>query len=279
MQVDIQGLSFKYDGEAQPALVEVDCRLNPGERICVIGASGSGKSTLLMLLTGLLPVKSGRINYRGQPAGKAGQRWLRAQVGYAMQQPERQLYCPTAWAEVMQGPHNLGWPTQKAEVAVASALRRLGLDVARARRHSPFQYSGSEQRMICLAGTIATQPRLLVLDEPTAGLDMPAARRVLEAISTAGTPDSITVLATHNLEVALRFGTRVLVLCRGRLVLDAHPDFLFSSYSTLPACGLAASPLNQLAAALHQGGWHVPAGRRWEPAALAELLASQWQER
>lgn len=265
---------YKEEGAHQSALDDISFTIGSGERVSLVGASGSGKSTLLLILAGLLAPDRGCLEYGGQPSGvKAGKEWLRRRVAVAFQHPEQQLFAQTALADIMQGPLNLGRTKTQAQDIATTSLRELGLDVARAGRESPFRYSGSEQRRIALAGVLAMQPRLLLLDEPTAGLDAPARELVLQALARASSTGGSCVLATHDIALAASFSSRILVLHHGRLVCDSHPGWLFADYESLGNCGLAPAPLDRLAAVLHGAcGWELPA-RRWEPATLATALA------
>jgi len=278
MLVALAHLSYKYKSEynLSPALSDISFTLRPGERISLVGASGSGKSTLLLILAGLLQPNEGRLKYGGEPVGsKARKAWRRRRVAIAFQQPEQQLFAATALADVMQGPLNLGRTKAQAKETATALLISLGIDAERAATASPFCYSGSEKRLIGLAGVLAMQPRLLLLDEPTAGLDGPAKDRVLQALAVATADGCSCVLATHDISLAESFSPRMLVLHLGRLVSDSHPGWLYALYGSLAQCGLWPEPLDELAAMLHnQGGWQLPA-RKWEPMALASALAAE----
>jgi energy-coupling factor transporter ATP-binding protein EcfA2 len=215
--ISVRELTFRYpNGHA--ALRNVSFTIDLGERVAVVGPNGAGKSTLLLHLNGLLPVhgtNSGSVAIHGTAIGKGTLPVVRRQVGFVFQDPDDQLFCSTVAEDVAFGPTNFGLANGDLPERVRRCLEQVGLP-----EHGPRmigQLSFGERKRVCLAGVLACDPSILVLDEPTANLD-PRARRQLLAIirNTAAT----LVMATHDLEFVLDACQRVIVLDEGRLVAD-----------------------------------------------------------
>lgn len=218
--IDVRHLSFRYPN-GHPALQQISFSLAQGERLAIVGPNGAGKSTLLLHLNGLLPVRfavpgsPAEVTILGNPVGPAMLSEIRRQVGFVFQDPDDQLFCSTVAEDVAFGPKNFGVRDGDMSERVRRCLEQVGLP-----EHGPRmigQLSFGERKRVCLAGVLACEPAILVLDEPTANLD-PRARRQLLAIlqHTAAT----LVMATHDLEFVLDSCHRVLVLDEGRIVGD-----------------------------------------------------------
>lgn len=223
--IDVRNLSFRYpNGHA--ALQQISCSISPGERVAIVGPNGAGKSTLLLHLNGLLPQthlvngSSHEVLIHGVRVQKSSLASVRRQVGFVFQDPDDQLFCSTVADDVAYGPKNFGVPD------VSDRVRR-SLELVGLPEHGPRmigQLSFGERKRVCLAGVLACEPAILVLDEPTANLD-PRARRQLLAIIRQTT--ATLVMATHDLEFVLDACPRVLVLDQGKLVADgAAQDIL-----------------------------------------------------
>ncbi len=218
--IDVHGLTFLYpNGHA--ALQQISFRLAKGERLAIVGPNGAGKSTLLLHLNGLLPVRlaasesSADVTILGLPIGPATLPQIRRQVGFVFQDPDDQLFCSTVAEDVAFGPKNFGLGDWNLSERVQRCLEQVGLP-----EHGPRmigQLSFGERKRVCLAGVLACEPAILVLDEPTANLD-PRARRQLLAILQQTT--ATLVMATHDLEFVLDSCLRVIVLDEGRIVGD-----------------------------------------------------------
>lgn len=282
MKVEVRAVScwHIHANSTQAALNQVSFDCITGECVGIVGASGAGKSTLLSVLAGLIPIQKGSISYTGAPAKAPLLRhWLRKNVGIAFQQPEQQLFARTALADVMYGPLNLGYSTQEARQAAIEALQLLGLDAKIASERSPFAYSGGERRLIALAGIFAMQPKLLLLDEPTAGLDALARQRVMAAVTVLVNNGATCLLATHELALAQKMCVRLLVLKEGCLIADCHPEWLFSRANAMLSCGFRPEPLTELVDLLNAHGWQLPNRKIWTPPELAAKIAQYWQTR
>jgi cobalt/nickel transport system ATP-binding protein len=196
-------------------LDRVSLSVSAGERVFIDGASGAGKSTLLHALLGFVPRSGGTVQLLGQPCvDERDFAPSRGAVGLLFQDPDDQLLGPTVFEDVEFGPLNLGLPPVEAHQAAHAALARVGIDHLEGR--PVHELSGGEKRLAALAGVLAMQPRVLLLDEPTTGLDEMASTRVLEVLAATGLP---MLVATHDAQCVARLATRVLTLRNGRLLL------------------------------------------------------------
>ena len=233
----VSGVSYSYTPR-HAALDDVSFQVLEGETCAVVGQTGSGKSTLLRLLCGLEAPDEGSVEVAGATtATKRGRRDVRRAVGYVMQHPERQLFAQTVESDVAFGPRNMGLPADEVARRVDHALDLVGL--AAKKDLSPFELSGGQKRLAAIAGVLAMQPKLLVLDEPTAGLD-PRGRAGLRRLLAELRAHGVTIVqVTHSMEDAAR-ADRVVVLDESRVIADGAPAEVFSPENAerLHACGL-----------------------------------------
>ena len=233
----VSGISYSYTPR-HAALDDVSFQVLEGETCAVVGQTGSGKSTLLRLLCGLEAPDEGSVEVAGATtATKRGRRDVRRAVGYVMQHPERQLFAQTVESDVAFGPRNMGLPADEVAHRVDHALDLVGL--AAKKDLSPFELSGGQKRLAAIAGVLAMQPKLLVLDEPTAGLD-PRGRAGLRRLLAELRAHGVTIVqVTHSMEDAAR-ADRVVVLDESRVIANGAPAEVFSPENAgrLHACGL-----------------------------------------
>jgi energy-coupling factor transporter ATP-binding protein EcfA2 len=215
--IELRDLQYRYPDGAQ-ALRGVSFAVAPGECVGLIGPNGAGKSTLLLHLNGLLPEKldgQSAVLIQGQPITADNALAVRRQVGFLFQDPNDQLFCPTVFEDVAFGPQQFGADAREVQSRVTRALAQVNLAGFEAR--SPHHLSGGEKRRVCLAGVLACEPSLLVLDEPTSNLD-PRGRRDLKQLLRE---IPITkIVATHDLEFVAELCSRVVVLSSGQVVAD-----------------------------------------------------------
>lgn len=265
----VSGVSFSYTPR-HAALNDVSFQVLEGESCAVVGQTGSGKSTLLRLLCGLEAPDAGTVEVAGATtATKRGCRDVRRAVGYVMQHPERQLFAQTVESDVAFGPSNMGLPADEVAHRVGHALDLVGL--AAKKDLSPFELSGGQKRLAAIAGVLAMQPKLLVLDEPTAGLD-PRGRAGLRRLLAELRDHGITIVqVTHSMEDAAR-ADRVVVLDQSRVIADGTPAEVFSpdNAARLHACGLGIPRPLAYARSLEKKG--VPA--LGDPLTIEELAAA-----
>lgn len=241
------------------ALKDVNFVIRPGEFIGLIGHTGSGKSTLVQHLNGLLMPDAGTIYFDGEDITEKGydKKKLRSKVGLVFQYPEHQLFEETVFADVCFGPKNMGLSRKEAELKAYEALKKVGVEEIYFDQ-SPFDLSGGQKRRVAIAGVLAMQPEILVLDEPTAGLDPKGRKELLERIRKLREKDGITViLVSHSMEDVAEYVNRIMVMNEGRLLYDAPTKEVFSHYKELEEIGLMAPQVTYVMRDLEEAGLPV----------------------
>ena len=262
MAIKIEHLNYIYSpGTAfeRQALKDICLELPDGQFIGVIGHTGSGKSTLIQHLNGLVKATSGNVYYNGKNIYAEDYRMkdLRSKVGLVFQYPEYQLFETDVFTDVCFGPKNLGLPLEEVEERAREALRLVGLK-EKYYKMSPFELSGGQKRRAAIAGILAMKPEVLVLDEPTAGLDPRGRDDILDQMAALHEEKKITViLVSHSMEDVARYVERIIVMNRGQVMYDDTPRRVFSHYKELEHVGLAAPQVTYLMQELHRQGWPV----------------------
>jgi energy-coupling factor transport system ATP-binding protein len=259
---------------AQAALKDISLEIARGSCVAIIGVTGSGKSTLVQHFNGLLRPSSGMLLVDGfdLAATDLDLRALRRQVGMLFQMPEAQLFAPTVLADVAFGPRQAGLSLPEAHARAAAALDQVGLSPAVYAMRSPFELSGGQMRRAALAGVLALAPSVLVLDEPTVGLDAPGRAEFYTYVRRAQRERGVTlVLVSHDMAEVAALADWLVVLHAGRLVAQGPPSALFAEGDRLRAWGLAASPLAELLSQLRQAGVALPPDLQTVEAAVAAL--------
>jgi energy-coupling factor transport system ATP-binding protein len=242
------------------ALRGISLDIEDGEFVGIIGQTGSGKSTLVQLFNGLLRPTSGEAEINGIITSKpeVKLRRLRQQVGLVFQFPEHQLFGETVEFDVGFGPRNQGLPDDEIAARVRDALTLVDLDPEIGQR-SPFDLSGGQMRRVAIAGVLAMKPSILILDEPTAGLDPRGRDEILEKIASLQRERGITViLVTHSMEDVARLVDRLVVVHRGAISYDGSPREVFRHASSLTDMGLSVPQSTLVLQALRKRGWEVP---------------------
>ena len=263
---------------ARTALREVSLEIGPGERVGILGPTGSGKSTLVQHLAGLLEPATGRVWLDGVAANARtpAARALRHRVGLAFQYPEDQIFEQTVFREVAFGPRNLALDGAEVDLRVRWALEMVGLDPVAVERRVPFTLSGGEMRRVALAGILAMRPEVLVLDEPTAGLDPRGRRELLARVLHWREETRATlILVSHDLDELARVVERVVVLAGGRVVADGPVRRVLSDRELLRAAGLDVPQPVALLQRLREAGWEVRTDRLLPEEAAAEILQAR----
>ncbi|MCQ4635454.1 energy-coupling factor transporter ATPase [Anaerovorax odorimutans] len=260
MSIQVNNLTHIYS-EGMPhqsvALEDVTFSADDGQFIGIIGHTGSGKSTLVQHLNGLLKPKSGTIVVSGTDITASGvvMRDIRRKIGLVFQYPEYQLFEETVEKDVAFGPLNLGLDEAEVSVRVREALDLVGLDYEEIHERSPFDLSGGQKRRVAIAGVIAMKPEVLILDEPTAGLDPKAHQDVLKMIETVHAHEkNIIFLVSHNMNDIARMADKILVMDSGKLVMHGTPEEVFSREEELTSMGLALPEPAQLMKLARQKG-------------------------
>jgi energy-coupling factor transport system ATP-binding protein len=262
------------------ALRGVTLSIDAGEFVGLLGPTGSGKSTLIQHFNALLRPTSGSVHVAGidlsQP--RADVRTVRRQVGLVFQYPEHQLFEETVFDDVAYGPRNLGLATQEIQDRVHDALRLVGVDPDAFGRRSPFSLSGGEMRRVAIAGVLAMQPQVLVLDEPAAGLDPQGKQEILGQIRTLHRDRGLTViLITHSMDEAAQLVDRIVVLKGGQVAMDGPARGIFRRADELAALGLGVPAITDLMLRLRHRGVAVrPDVLSLEEARAAILEAVRW---
>lgn len=284
MPIEVKHLVHTYsEGSAfqSTAINDVSVTLNDGEFICVVGHTGSGKSTFVQHLNGLLKPSSGQILIDGEDLNgeKVNRRAVRQKVGLVFQYPEYQLFEETIAKDIAFGPKNMGLPAEEIEIRVRRAMAHVGLDYERFKDHSPFELSGGQMRRVAIAGVLAMEPRVLILDEPCAGLDPKGRDEILKMLKALHAEGNVTiVMVSHSMDDVARLATRVLVMSHGMLVKDGTPEVIFSDSESLRAIGLDIPEAVKLAERLREKGIDIPKNVYTEEAMKDAILAI-WKER
>ncbi|MBM6869277.1 energy-coupling factor transporter ATPase [Pseudoflavonifractor phocaeensis] len=230
------------------ALVDVDFAAYEGEYLGIIGHTGSGKSTLIQHLNGLLQPTSGRVLFQGQDiwASKARTRQTRFQVGLVFQYPEYQLFEETVYQDISFGPKNMGLDEREIDRRVRRAASFVGLTDAQLEK-SPFELSGGQKRRVAIAGVIAMEPKVLILDEPTAGLDPVGVEQILGNIRDYHKANNATIiLVSHSMEEMARTVDRLVVINDGRIPFEGPPREIFRHGAELEAMGLGVPQMTRV---------------------------------
>ena len=251
MSIKAVDLNYVYSGGTafeQHALFDVNFEIQDGEFVGLIGHTGSGKSTLTQHLNGLLRASSGALYYNGENIYDPGydMKSLRSKVGLVFQYPEHQLFEIDVLTDVCFGPKNLGLSQEEAEQRARQALALVGLDESYYRQ-SPFELSGGQKRRAAIAGVLAMEPEVLILDEPTAGLDPRGRDEILDVIKGLHEGRGLTIiLVSHSMEDVARYAERLIVMNHGSKMFDGTPREVFRHYKELEAIGLAAPQITYL---------------------------------
>ena len=263
--IEVKNLTHIYN-EGLPhesvALDDVSFRIEDKSFVGVIGHTGSGKSTLLQHLNGLLKPESGTIVIDGVDITDSHTMMLdiRKKVGLVFQYPEYQLFEETVAKDVAFGPTNLGLDQEEIDARVRESIELVGLDYERLKDKSPFELSGGQKRRVAIAGVLAMKPDILVLDEPTAGLNPKAHFDILDMVADIHKRENnITIFVSHNMNDIARMSDQVLVIDKGRLAMDGTPSEVFRREEELKAMGLALPDATEIVSQLRKRGMELPA--------------------
>ena len=251
-----QGTPFEH-----VALDNVDLTVAPGEYLAVIGRTGSGKSTLMQHLNGLLRPTSGQVLFEGEDiwGSKERTRQVRFQVGLVFQYPEYQLFEETVYRDIAFGPTNMGLDQAEVDRRVRQAARFVGLSDHTLEK-SPFDLSGGQKRRVAIAGVIAMEPKVLILDEPTAGLDPAGAAQILGNIRAYHREKKAAIiLVSHSMNEVAREAQRLVVFRDGTIPYSGTPQEVFSHGAELERMGLGVPEMTRVFARLRDMGYEVPA--------------------
>ena len=278
MSIKAVDLNYVYGGGTafeQHALFDVNLEIEDGEFVGLIGHTGSGKSTLIQHLNGLIKASAGELYYNGENIYSQGydMKRLRSKVGLVFQYPEHQLFEVDVLTDVCFGPKNQGLSSEEAEVRAKKALEQVGLDPSYYKQ-SPFELSGGQKRRVAIAGVLAMQPEVLILDEPTAGLDPRGRDEILDQIDRLHRERHMTIiLVSHSMEDVARYADRLIVMNHGQKVFDGAPKEVFRHYRELETMGLAAPQITYLVHDLKAKGIDIDNDITTVPEAREAILA------
>lgn len=260
MSIKVEHLTHIYD-KGMPsesvALDDVSFTAEDGQFIGIIGHTGSGKSTLLQHLNGLLKPDEGTVTVGDVDITQPGISMveIRKRIGLVFQYPEYQLFEETVAKDVAFGPKNLGLSETEIEERVKEAIELVGLDYETVKDRSPFELSGGQKRRVAIAGVVAMRPEVLILDEPTAGLDPKAHKDVLNMVEEVHRrTGNITIFVSHNMADIARLSDKILVIHNGKLVTEGSPKEVFSQKETLRSVGLDLPPVTEFTEGLRERG-------------------------
>lgn len=262
MSIKLDHINYIYSqGTAyeKQALKDICLEIPHGEFVGVIGHTGSGKSTLIQHLNGLIKATSGALYYNGENIYENGynMRELRTQVGLVFQYPEHQLFEVDVLTDVCFGPKNQGLSKEECEKRALEALKLVGLK-EKYYKSSPFELSGGQKRRVAIAGVLAMRPKVLVLDEPTAGLDPKGRDDILDQIAYLHKESDLTViLVSHSMEDIAKYADRIIVMNKGEVMYNDEPKKVFAHYKELEEVGLAAPQVTYIMHELKQAGLEV----------------------
>lgn len=283
MAIEIRNLNHIYGKDTifeKYALKDVNMKIEDGEFIGLIGHTGSGKSTLTQHLNGLLKASDGDILYNGESIYREGysMKQLRSKVGLVFQYPEHQLFEVDVFSDVCFGPKNLGLPQDEIEERAKEALAMVGLNES-FYKQSPFELSGGQKRRVAIAGVLAMKPEVLILDEPTAGLDPKGRDDILGLVAKLHEENKITIiLVSHSMEDVAKYVSRLVVMNQGEKVFDGTPKEVFRHYKELEAIGLAAPQITYVVQALRERGVMISEDVTTVEEAKAEIL-KLWKQK
>ena len=277
MAIKLEHVNYIYGADTElsvAALKDVNLEIKDGEFIGLIGHTGSGKSTLVQHLNGLLRASDGVITYNGKNIYDKDYKMkeLRSKVGLVFQYPEHQLFEVDVFSDVCFGPKNLGLSQKEVELRAYEALKLVGLP-DECFYQSPFELSGGQKRRVAIAGVLAMKPEILILDEPTAGLDPKGRDEILGQVKKLHDEGNITVvLVSHSMEDVANYVNRIVVMNRGEILFDDTPKKVFACYKELENIGLAAPQVTYMMHQLLEAGFPVRTDATTIKEAAAEIM-------
>ena len=283
MPIEVSHLTHCYsEGSAlrTVALNDVSFRIENGEFVGIIGHTGSGKSTLVQHLNGLLKPTSGQVLVDGEDLNgeHVNRRALRQRIGLVFQYPEYQLFEETVAKDIAFGPKNQGLSAAEIDERVRYAMDCVHLDYQKYAERSPFELSGGQMRRVAIAGVLAMRPSVLIMDEPTAGLDPRGRDRILSMLEELHARENVTILmVSHSMDDMARLATRLIVMSDGKIVADGTPREIFMQEEMMTSIGLDVPEAARLCARLRAKGYDLPADL-FRPEQLKEQLLRLWKE-
>ncbi len=282
MSIEVRHLTHTYsEGSALStvALSDVCMTIEDGEFLGIIGHTGSGKSTLVQHLNGLLKPTSGQVLVDGEDLNgeHVNRRALRQRIGLVFQYPEYQLFEETVAKDIAFGPKNQGLSKEEIDERVRYAMDCVHLDYEKYSERSPFELSGGQMRRVAIAGVLAMRPSVLILDEPTAGLDPRGRDRILTMLEELHARENVTiVMVSHSMDDMARLATRLIVMADGKILAAGTPREIFAQEEMMVSAGLGVPEAARLCRALRAKGYSLPADL-YRPDELKEHILRLWK--
>lgn len=276
MLIELDNVTHVYQDENNvKALAEINLEISRGEFIGIVGHTGSGKSTLVQLFNGLIIPSSGTVKVNGKNITneKSNLKETRRHVGLVFQYPEHQLFEESVYQDIAFGPKNLGFNDQEIESRVKEVMELVGLNYSDFKDRSPFNLSGGQQRKVAIAGVLALKPDVLVLDEPSAGLDPQGRKQLAELLKYLYNElDMTVILISHRMEEIAELSTRVIVMHQGEIVIDDNPIEVFSKEQQLHKLSLDLPQITEILHRLEERGLDLNTNLFSIDEAAAEIL-------
>jgi cobalt/nickel transport system ATP-binding protein len=258
--LEARDVRFRYP-QGMEAIRGISFHVRRGEKVALVGPNGAGKSTLLLMFNGMIRPDSGMLLFDDRPIryDRESLRELRRRVGFVFQNPDRQIIAPTVWQDVAFGPTNLGLPEGEVRAAVGAALRNVGLSGLE--RRPPHQLSSGEKKRVAIAGVLAMDPDLLVLDEPTSNLDPAGSEDIMELLEELKAKGKTLLISTHDVELAYPWADRVILLREGEILREDSPEVAFGDAALVRKARLSVPVLLDLHRELERRGLSLPGKR------------------
>ena len=282
MSIEVRHLTHAYSEDSAMrtvALDDVSLTIEDGEFIGIIGHTGSGKSTLVQHLNGLLKPTSGQVLVDGEDLNgeQVNRRALRQRIGLVFQYPEYQLFEETVAKDIAFGPKNQGLSKEEIDERVRYAMECVHLDYDRYSERSPFELSGGQMRRVAIAGVLAMKPSVLILDEPTAGLDPRGRDRILTMLEELHARENVTIImVSHSMDDMARLATRLVVMAEGKILASGTPREIFAREEMMISAGLGIPEAARLCRELRAKGFDLPEDL-YRPDELKEHLLGLWR--
>ena len=283
MSLEVRNLTHCYsqdNANRSVALDDVSFTIENGEFIGIVGHTGSGKSTLVQHLNGLLKPTSGQVLINGEDLNgeNVDRRKIRQKIGLVFQYPEYQLFEETIAKDIAFGPKNQGLSPEEIDARVRHAMACVHMDYDKYAERSPFDLSGGQMRRVAIAGVIAMSPEVLILDEPTAGLDPKGRDSILTMLEELHATEKVTIImVSHSMDDMARLASRLIVMSRGKLVADGTPREIFAQDEMMTSVGLGVPEAAALASRLRARGLNIPEGI-YRQDELKDCLLRLWKE-
>lgn len=262
MQLELKSVSYTYarsTPHSTKAVTDVSLKIEAGEFIGIMGKTGCGKSTLLQLMAGLLDAESGKVFLFDEDINSKNydRRKLRESVGVLFQFPDYQLFETTVFRDVAFGLKHSGLAKREVESAVKKAIELVGFDYEKVKDKSPLGFSGGEKRRLAMAGVLAVKPKILLLDEPVAGLDPLGRKELLQFLKRLNENGTAIIMISHNADVLAEYASRIILMKNGKIEADGDAEIILSDYDMLNKSGICAGQVKSIAKRLCDKGFDI----------------------